>query len=301
MLDDSSFHASGVPLAFGLAEAHEWAEFSGDLNPIHFDLQRARDAGLDGLVVHGMLVLLPIKQAIGRLAAAKDPVQPVPISPTGWKKFHAVFRKPVPHDSISLLTLRARSAGLEFRLTAGDAPDERIRGSYVSSPSQTDWLGSHEWSGRTFHAIAPDAVQRFARTYPTVNEAWIALDACVFADFIRNRLDAVTQMVRNDFAQLRRPGTQGEVFVQVSHTVFFNAEALEALTPSPADLLHLSYAMSPAQVVASQDKLAGSVSLPVLLGNTLVMLVEIGLLARPAKDNPQPSNSEHHEHCPIPT
>jgi acyl dehydratase len=48
-------------LAFGLSDIARWADFSGDYNAIHFDRASALKAGLEGLVVHGMLVLLTVR------------------------------------------------------------------------------------------------------------------------------------------------------------------------------------------------------------------------------------------------
>ena len=47
---------------YTLADANRWAEFSGDYNPIHFDLEQARLRG-EGLRVHGMRALLEIGRA----------------------------------------------------------------------------------------------------------------------------------------------------------------------------------------------------------------------------------------------
>lgn len=41
-------------LRYTLADARQWAAFSGDDNPIHFDLAAARAMGDGRLSVHGM-------------------------------------------------------------------------------------------------------------------------------------------------------------------------------------------------------------------------------------------------------
>ena len=53
---------------FGHAHIESWARFSGDFNPIHFDLEKARLAGSPAIIVHGMLPLLYVKQAVTRQA-----------------------------------------------------------------------------------------------------------------------------------------------------------------------------------------------------------------------------------------
>jgi hypothetical protein len=197
-------------------------------------------------------------------------------------KFHALFRRSIPHDSVSLLTLRAsKTTGLDFRLNASGTKEERFRGSFAPTSDHGCWLETHKLGERSFSALAPGEAQRFAQSYPAVHEGWIALDAIVFADFIRTKLDAIALMVRKDFRQVMG-STDSGVFVQVSHTVFINTSVLRTPGPLPFDCGQLSYAMAPPEIIANQGNLVGSVSLPVVHGKTLVMLIEIGLLAKPA-------------------
>ena len=91
-------------IAFGMPEVRRWAEFSSDFNPIHFEAEQARKAGLDDLVVHGMLALLPVKQAVSRAHAASGVAQQG--GDGRWMKFHALFRNPIPHGSSSQLTVK---------------------------------------------------------------------------------------------------------------------------------------------------------------------------------------------------
>ncbi|STV87008.1 MaoC like domain [Klebsiella michiganensis] len=49
-------------LHYTLADAQQWAAFSGDENPIHFDLAAARQMGAGQLSVHGMRALLDVKR-----------------------------------------------------------------------------------------------------------------------------------------------------------------------------------------------------------------------------------------------
>lgn len=50
-----------MTLIYTQQDASQWATFSGDYNPIHFDLKKAQAMGLGGLTVHGMRALLDIK------------------------------------------------------------------------------------------------------------------------------------------------------------------------------------------------------------------------------------------------
>ena len=51
-------------LRYTLADARQWAAFSGDDNPIHFDLAAARAMGDGRLSVHGMRALLDVKRDV---------------------------------------------------------------------------------------------------------------------------------------------------------------------------------------------------------------------------------------------
>ena len=52
----------------------KYAGASGDFNPIHFDHEAARGAGLDGIVVHGLLMTAWGLQAVATLSTRPDPV-----------------------------------------------------------------------------------------------------------------------------------------------------------------------------------------------------------------------------------
>ena len=53
-----------MSLSYSLEHAERWAAFSGDYNPIHFDVNEAKRLGMDGLCVHGMRALLDVKSAL---------------------------------------------------------------------------------------------------------------------------------------------------------------------------------------------------------------------------------------------
>ena len=52
-----------------------YAGASGDWNPIHWDHQSARDAGLAGTIVHGLLMAAWMGNAVSRLVSGDDPLR----------------------------------------------------------------------------------------------------------------------------------------------------------------------------------------------------------------------------------
>jgi len=252
--------------AFGMPEVEQWAQFSSDRNPIHFDLARARVAGLDALIVHGMLALMPVKQSVARMAPA-----------TGWTKFRALFRHPIPHGRAIALDAAPGGAGLRFRVCAAVDQFEHFRGTYGPADDPTPALDGEQVSFET--PLDYTMAERFAACYPAVREAWIALDAVVFSEFMRTRLHIVEDLAQA--ALLRRHGAApaSKVVVQLSHTVTFDAAFFGALA-GPAAWDALRYAMCMPELVASEQQLSGTVLLPVMSEGRLVMLMEVGLVSK---------------------
>src|SRR5439155_26041866 len=92
----------------GLTDIDRWARFSGDYNPIHFDAAEARQLGADGVIAHGMLVLLAIK---ARLSVTLAP-------DGGWWLARARMRQPVLAEEAVLLDTRPQSDGVAISLTS---------------------------------------------------------------------------------------------------------------------------------------------------------------------------------------
>ena len=52
----------------------KYAGASGDFNPIHFDHEAARSSGLNGIVVHGLMMTAWGLQAVAMLSTRPDPI-----------------------------------------------------------------------------------------------------------------------------------------------------------------------------------------------------------------------------------
>ncbi|WP_242688035.1 MaoC/PaaZ C-terminal domain-containing protein [Photorhabdus stackebrandtii] len=75
---------------FSKKDLSQWAKFSGDYNSIHFDEKIAKEVGLGGIAVHGMLAMLPLKSGYDYL--------PQPNEGMG-RQWHVNLRNPVPLDA----------------------------------------------------------------------------------------------------------------------------------------------------------------------------------------------------------
>lgn len=60
-------------LTYSVGDAEQWAAFSGDYNPIHFDQRHAQALGGDDLSVHGMRAMLDMKRFLSEALLQAGP------------------------------------------------------------------------------------------------------------------------------------------------------------------------------------------------------------------------------------
>ncbi|MFW0766366.1 protein dehydratase [Trabulsiella odontotermitis] len=82
-----------TPLHYTLEDAHRWAAFSGDYNPVHFDEAWVKAQGGTALSVHGMLALLDVKRALSHEVGSAP-----------FLNCTVRLRRPLLHDTTYLLT-----------------------------------------------------------------------------------------------------------------------------------------------------------------------------------------------------
>jgi hypothetical protein len=196
---------------FGQAEIHKWAEFSGDRNPIHFDSAHAQRIGAPGVIVHGMLVLLAVKNQLGKAAAAWD-------SSSDWWLFRSRLRHPVIAGDLARIETRRKGRGLAFAMTAAGHDRKVITGALEprDAPDRTEcrWLRI-DVPG----PVASARVAELAAFFPWISESWVILDALLFSEFLRTGMRGMLSAHGVDLAA----GTSaGDAFVvQSAHEVAF--------------------------------------------------------------------------------
>jgi hypothetical protein len=254
-----------LTLDFDMPEVERWAQFSGDRNPIHFDLAHARAAGVDALIVHGMLVMMPMKQALSQATP-----------PAGWTKFRTLLRKPIAHGQRVVFDTRPAGEGLAFRLHDTSGQVEHFRGTYGRVDDPTSQL---QGDVPRVRPLDPAHLERFRAAYPDVRERWIALDAIVFSAFMRTRLLVVERLAHAHMLRLSGGAPVSRVVVQSSHTVTFDAAFFDQDAEAGA-WNRLSHALLTPELLAGGNQIGGVVTLPVMCDGRPVMLVEVGLVAR---------------------
>jgi hypothetical protein len=254
-----------LTLDFDMPGVERWAQFSGDRNPIHFDLAHARAAGVDALIVHGMLAMMPMKEALSQA-----------MPPAGWTKFRTLLRKPIAHGQRVVFDTRPAGEGLAFRLHDTSGQVEHFRGTYGRVDDPTCQLQGDVPRARP---LDPAHLERFRAAYPDVRERWIALDAIVFSEFMRTRLHVVERLAHAHMMRLSGGAPVSRVVVQSSHTVTFDAAFFDQGLDAGA-WSRLSHALLTPELLAGGNQIGGVVTLPVMCDGRPVMLVEVGLVAR---------------------
>jgi hypothetical protein len=116
-----------MDMLFSKLNLLRWAEFSGDFNPIHFDIERARLAGSKGIIVHGMLALLAVKQAADKLIDRQ--------SDGVWHSVKARLKMPLQLDTTYRLSVTSSAHLNKFAVRPVDGHDELIQGFFMQTPA----------------------------------------------------------------------------------------------------------------------------------------------------------------------
>ncbi|MDB5887984.1 MAG: hypothetical protein JWM03_856 [Rhodocyclales bacterium] len=95
------------------ADMHNFAELSGDRNPLHVDDAFARSKGFQGAVVYGALLVAKVSQLIGMKLPGRDSV---------WVTLSMEFRKPLFVDQPAqvegtIVGLSPSTGMIELKLT----------------------------------------------------------------------------------------------------------------------------------------------------------------------------------------
>lgn len=254
---------------FGVAEVDKWAKFSGDFNPIHFDLAHAGLLGMQELIVHGMLAIMPAKQSVWnqhRARASND---------SKWIKFRTLFRNPLPHEAKVALTTSGNTNS-SFRVHALAGGLEHFRGACGTgtAPARDDGVATLEGSC----PVPMEQVSAFFAAYPDVTDPWIALDAVIFSEFMRTKIETIYAIAVQHSSAASNLETAQPVIVHSSHTVTFDADRLGSQSHE-FPWKSLTYGLMEPDFIRDDKRLICTIPIWIKSGTEHVMSVEIGVVA----------------------
>jgi hypothetical protein len=258
-------------LTFGPGDIRAWAHFSGDQNPIHFDPVRAGRAGAHGVVVHGMLVLLTVKNHASAVASASEG--------TGgpWWRFRSRLRQPVVAGDTVQLATRPQGEGIAFSVSSATRDRKLMTGSLlrqeVPSEDGTPWLRLD----LPADLVAARAAELLA-AFPWIGEPWVIADALIFSEFLRTGMRDLLTAHGIDLVTGTAAG--GDFVVQTSHEVGFDRDFFARSRPLDAAL---EVEASPPAVEGVEAGVYATCTLVARCRGRAVMRLSLGIAIIPEK------------------
>ncbi|WON77977.1 hypothetical protein [Serratia sp. UGAL515B_01] len=230
---------------YTLHDAEEWAAFSGDYNPIHFDLQHVRKMGAEQLSVHGMRAMLDMKRHLSAVLLADDPSQ-------DFYTFSTRLRQPILCQRPYHLQIASNGKQITGKLLDSTTQESCFSSKLVSAPSLELTVCERE------HALVTDDIithsQRFPGDASDITQSWSFFDALLFQLLVKS--PETLAMLTTALPELTAE-TLVDVFaqipiVQTHHETYFSARLL---TPDIYSHLgeRLYYAIQPMLIMGSRN------------------------------------------------
>lgn len=262
-------------------DIENWARFSGDWNPIHFNIEAARELGIDNLVVHGMLAALELKQKlhIGYLQR------------TDVGKYHRLkiyFRNPMLLGDDYKFFSKERNSAFSCRLCSVDEKDTIMT-------ARVKQLGSPEphqdYKSEGALPVNLDdfkgSYSTFKRSFAHIDRFWIFVESYVFGQFIKHHMSEVFDKLREltdvSFSNLEE--IDGYSVVQTTQEISLIGSTmkdleLQAIDDCLSGRSTIKFQISDYMVSGDEDVFLGEVKILIFLNDKCEMISEIGLLGK---------------------
>ena len=257
---------------FNSADIFSWAHFSGDYNPVHFSVESARLAGSSEVIVHGMLPLVYVKQAIASTFEFVHFQQ-------NWLKISCRFRLPMKRDKSHDLTI---APDRTFALHATDEQNVAVlQGTFGLHRDLTSTTAVENID------ILPDEARerlsQFSRSFSKVNPFWIAIDSLAFSRLIANVISLPISLQRQLTEGVSTGGEllKRAIALQTTHTIIVSPWLLlhQYGDGDFKDTVRIGLGV-PHVVRDTPAMLVGSQPADVFIGGRFAMRCEIGFLLR---------------------
>ncbi len=264
-----------MSVRFHADDLKKWAAFSGDYNPIHFEREAAARLGLEDVVVHGMLAMLPLKTGLDNVSAEHYPQ---------GARWSASLLNPVPLAAPSQAKVDDSGAGgkAAFSLSSGAGDTRFIKGAFL--PAVFDDLVPAQKGDVAFVPAeeADEKAREFRADYPQASRLWVFLDALVFCLYVKRNSANVFSVELKEY--LARAGGGRDIaladllVVHATHTVTISPALLHR--PLAGPLPRLEYGVRGKDTIQNAGALFGVVEFVVYLDGAPSLIVEMGLMAK---------------------
>ncbi len=267
-----------MEFTFTANDIENWAEFSSDRNPIHFDKDKASLLGVNDVVAHGMLALLPVKHQIS-LHVEKQNLD-------SWTQFKATFKSPIVKDSEMILNTKQKRKKLGFSLDCKKTNVTTLIGN-LSFVDNADWLSNKEKTEIDQDEISKQ-FDNFRKNFCKEYSSWIWLDGLVFSHFIKNKIGYVISLVSEQYEvpddASRLEDLPDFTVVQISHQCTYD-KYLSGHNYTSQSLPDIAYQIDNIYITQEKDSAFGTLELGVIINQQHRMTIEIGLLIKDNKKN----------------
>lgn len=262
-----------MDVCFRQDDLEKWARFSGDYNPIHFDEQVAIGGfGLDGVVVHGMLALMPLKGGVSRTNWGAG----------GWVRWWAILKRAIPLKSGFAISMDALSPNEKARFSLSEAGSGTKN--IIGGCSTTEFDAS-EYPSTPRHYVESkqfqDKFKEFSQNYPEVDGLWVFLDALIFSEYITNHSRTMFQeeMFEHYGLDIRTSDPLQELMVM--HTNHALTATVSLVGRSLREVPRVvGYDIVKKDRIITKDAVFALIAIPVWIDGQLEMVIEMGLMAK---------------------
>lgn len=224
------------------SDAHQWAAFSGDFNPIHFDNALSSNAQKMANSVHGMRALLDVKQALANAWLAE--------SDNDWLQFSARLLEPLRCQQRYRFSLEGKNARLAGKLS--DAETDRA---CITARLQRCAVPHEAIEAAITGRLEPQLMQDWINCCPALDLngvwQWAFLDAALFRVLLHS--NALSDAFSPAFPALSQGSLsalfQHVVVVQTHHETRFHQRIINSTHFHPLD-----WCIQPALLVGDAQK-----------------------------------------------
>jgi hypothetical protein len=254
-----------MELTFTENDIENWAEFSSDRNPIHFNKDKASLLGVSDVVAHGMLALLPVKHQVSQHTEERHL--------DCWTQFKAIFKSPIVKDNEVILHTKQKRRKLGFSLDCKKTNATTLIGN-LSYLDNVDWLSKNQ-KIKIDQTELYGQFDNFRKNFSKEYSSWIWIDGLVFSHFIKNKIGYVIGLVS---------GENESSESQSSHQCTYDKYLREKNYTSQS-LPEIEYQIDNIFITQESSGSFGTLELGVIINQQHRMTIEIGLLSKNIKNN----------------
>ncbi|OTQ25661.1 hypothetical protein B6D22_01750 [Gilliamella apicola] len=258
-------------LNFDKDSVKEWADFSGDFNPIHFDVLKARQIGLNDLAVHGMLAMLPLKQHTTDLFL-KELV--------GGYCWSSSLRYPLGINNDYELLLKSSDNKITFSLNDMQSTKKYFIGR-IQTNNFDQTLQEFDFSNAHQFTIPSDFIKQkfseFQKKFTEISFLWIYFDALIFSIYLEKHASKLfTESLKKFMGKQKQFIDNDVLLLHTNHKVYVSNDIGKLNLVNISETV--SYSLMINDVAQQENSLSISLTIPVWVENKISIIITMNIM-----------------------